>query len=68
MFFSKVILGALVERGPSLEGFLAGIKLTVHFYSFGIKADISSDPSATARGKVFDAMNTGKELPWGLRP
>lgn len=49
-------------RGLSLEGFTAGIKLTVHFYSFSIEVDVSLYPSATDRDKVFDAMNIEKEL------
>lgn len=50
------------SRGLSFEGFIAGIKLTVHFYSFSIKVDISLDPSALDRDKVFNAMNIEKEL------
>lgn len=49
-------------RGLSLKGFVAGIELTVHFYSFCIEVDVSLDPSATDRDKVFDAMNIEKEL------
>lgn len=49
-------------RGLSLEGFIASIKLNVHFYSFSIKVDISLDPSALDRDKVFNAMNIEKEL------
>lgn len=50
------------DRGFSLHGFIVGINLTVHFYSFYIEMGISLDPSAAGRDKVFDAVNMEKEL------